>query len=602
MGLTAAPAGGASALRQMAWRHLACDGPAAERLGRALSLHPTVARLLVQRGLSDPDAAGRFLRPSLDDLHDPSRLADLDRAVERLLRAIAQHEPIAVHGDYDADGVSSTVMLRRALEMLGGEVTHFIPERLRDGYGLHAETVERLHAQGTRVLVSVDCGIRSVAAAERAGALGLDLIVTDHHEPDAVLPPAFAVLNPRRPDCSYPDKDLAGVGVAFKLVQALCRRAGRTRWLGGFVKLAAIGTLADAAPLRGENRVLARIGLDRLSEGPHTVGLQALLDACGLTGRRVASDDVAFQVAPRINAAGRMRSADVAARLLLASGAAEEAEARTLAGSLDAENTRRRAEEAAIVADARRVIDADPDIGAQNLLVVWAEGWHRGVIGIAASKLVETFARPAIVLSVDGGEAHGSGRSIPGFDLLAALEHCADLFARFGGHRQAAGMVLESARLPELRRRLAAYANERIAARDLAPKLTIDAPLPLTGVGPGLLGDLAALEPFGRGNLRPVFHAAPVEVARGPRTMKNDHLRMTLRQGRASFPAVAWRAADRVAVLERHRGGLHLAFSLEESTYRGNDYIELRVADAVGLPDVHAGENGAAGAAAPGRE
>ena len=536
----------------------------------------------MQRGLADPDGARRFLRPSLDDLHDPSRLADLDLAVDRLRGAVERRERIVVHGDYDADGVSSTVMLRRALELLGGDVSHFIPERLRDGYGLQAETVERLQAGGARVLVSVDCGIRSVAAAKRARELGVDLVVTDHHEPEAELPPAFAVINPRRPDCPYPDKDLAGAGVAFKLVQALCRRAGRTAWLQEFVKLAAIGTLADSVPLRGENRVLAKVGLDRLSRGPHTAGLQALLDASGPAGRRIDSGNVAFQVAPRINAAGRMRSAELAARLLLATRAADAAEAKELAETLDAENARRREEEAAIVAEARQAVERDPDVGAHNLLVVWGAGWHRGVIGIVASKLVETFARPAIVLSVDGGQAHGSGRSIPGFDLLAALEHAADLFVRFGGHRQAAGLVIESRRLQEMRRRLAAYAGERLGPEDLVPRLTVDAPLPLAEVREGLLRDLAALEPFGRGNPRPVFHAEPVEVAEGPRTMKKRHLRMKIRQGRTTFPAVAWGAADRASVFERGRGGLRVAFSLDEGTYKGNDFIQLRVADAIG--------------------
>ena len=575
-----APGDRVETLRGAVWNHLACHGPSVERLRQELTLHPTVARLLVQRGFAEPASARKFLNPSLDDLHDPSRLTDLDRAVERLLGAVARREPIAVHGDYDADGVSSTVMLRRILELLEGDVTHFIPERLQDGYGLQAGTVERLHAQGIRVIVSVDCGIRSVRAAARARELGVDLIVTDHHEPDAALPPAFAVLNPRRPDCTYPDKDLAGVGVAFKLVQALCQRTNRSAWLQGFAKLAAIGTLADAVPLKGENRVLAKVGLDRLSEGPHTVGLQALLDVSGLTGRRIVSDDVAFQVAPRINAAGRMSSADLATKLLLSTGASDAAHAKALAESLNAENARRREEEAGIVAEARRVIERDPDIGAQNLLVVWAEGWHRGIIGIVASKLVETFARPAIVLSVEGGEAHGSGRSIPGFDLLGALERNADLFLRFGGHRQAAGMVVEATRLRELRRRLAAHANETIEPQDLVPRLTVDAPLSLGEVRGDLLRGLASLEPFGRGNLRPVFHAAPVEVTEGPRTMSKRHLRMTLRQGRTAFPAVAWRAAERSAVFERH-GALQVAFSLGENSYKGNHFLQLVVADAI---------------------
>lgn len=579
MGLT--PGARPEALRGAVWDHLDGGGPSSERLRRELALHPTVARLLVQRGLAEPASARRFLTPSLDDLHDPSRLADLDRAVERLLAAVARREAIAVHGDYDADGVSSTVMLRRVLELLEGDVTHFIPERLREGYGLHAETVERLHAGGVRVIVSVDCGIRSVSAAERARELGVDLIVTDHHEPDAALPPAFAVLNPRRADCTYPDKDLAGVGVAFKLVQALCQRTGRGAWLRGFAKLAAIGTLADAVPLRGENRVLAKVGLDELSAGRHTVGLQALLEVSGLAGRRIASDDVAFQVAPRINAAGRMRSADMAARLLLATGASDGARAKALAESLNTENARRKEAESGIAAEARKVIERDPDVGAHNLLVVWAEGWHRGVIGIVASKLVEAFARPAIVLSVEGAEAHGSGRSVPGFDLLGALERNADLFLRFGGHRQAAGMVVAASRLKELRRRLAAYAAERLDPRDLVPRLTVDAPLPLGEVRADLLRGLASLEPFGRGNPRPVFYAEAVEVAAGPRTIGKRHLRMTLRQGRAAFPAVAWRAAERSAVFERRRA-LRVAFSLGEDSYQGNHFLQLIVADAVG--------------------
>ena len=569
------------AARAPVWQHLEHDAAAASALRQELSVHPAVARLLVQRGFADPDAARRFLRPSLTDLHDPSGLTDLDRGVDRLLQAVARREPIVVHGDYDADGVSSTVMLRRALERVGGDVDHYVPERLTDGYGLQAGTIERLHGAGARVVVSVDCGIRSREAAERAQALGVDLIVTDHHEPGGTLPPAFAVINPRRSGCPYPDKDLAGVGVAFKVVQALCERAGRPEWLRGFIKLAAIGTLADAVPLRGENRVIARVGLERLSAGPHTIGLQALLETSGLAGKQIDSEDVAFKVAPRINAAGRMSSADLAARLLLATGQDAAPAARELAETLNEVNARRRAEEGAIVAEAMRAVERDPDIGAQSLLVVWGDGWHRGVIGIVASKLVETYARPALVLSVDGSEAHGSGRSVPGFDLLAALEHCGDLFVRFGGHRQAAGLVIESGRLNDLRQRLAAYANARLGPEDLTPRLTLDAPLPLTDIGGALIADLRAMEPFGPGNRRPVFHAAPVEVVDGPHVLKERHLRMAVRQGRARFRAIAWRAAERAALFADHGAALQLAFSLNENAYQGRSFVELTVADAV---------------------
>jgi single-stranded-DNA-specific exonuclease len=561
------------------WDHQTCDDARAAALGAELGLSPVIARLLCQRGLGDPAEALRFLRPSLDHLHDPFKLADMDRAVARLERAIAQGETIAIHGDYDVDGVTSTVILRRALELLGGHVVHFIPERLRDGYGLQPAAIDRLHADGVHVIVSVDCGIRGLEAAERARALGVDLIITDHHEPDGTLPAAIAVINPKRRDCAYPDKHLAGVGVALKLVQALCVRADRGRWLPAFVKVAAIGTLADVVPLVGENRVIARLGLEGLSGGRHTVGLRSLIDSAGLTGKRIDSFHVAFMLAPRVNAAGRMSSPDLATRLLLAADDALEAEARALAEQLNSENTRRQEEEADIVAAARQVIESDPAIGAPNVLVVGGDGWHRGVIGIVASKLVESYYKPAIVLSVEGDVAHGSCRSIPAFDMLAALEHCHDVFLRFGGHRQAAGLTLEAARVGELRARINAYANERLEPEDLMPRLRIDAPLGLRDINPDVVEGLGALEPFGLGNPRPIFHASPVEIIDGPRLLKERHLRMTFRQDGRVFRAIAWRAAERASFLDEHRNGVSLAFSLDRDEYQGETYLQLTVAD-----------------------
>src|SRR5438132_1432748 len=323
------------------WEAVACDETATGQLAAALGVAPMVAQLLCQRGLSVPEQASRFLNPSLDHLHDPMLLADMGLAVDRVLAAIARKERIAIHGDYDVDGVTSTVILRRALELLGADVVHFIPERLKDGYGLQPAAVERLHADGVSLVISVDCGIRGAEAARRARELGIDLIITDHHEPDAELPPALAVINPKRHDCSYPDKDLAGVGVALKLVQSLCRAAERESWLPGFIKVAAIGTLADVVPLVGENRVIAKIGLDLLSRGPHKVGLRSLLDVAGLTGKAIDSYHIAFLLAPRVNAAGRMSTPDIATRLLLASDEAMGEQARALALQLDGENVRR---------------------------------------------------------------------------------------------------------------------------------------------------------------------------------------------------------------------------------------------------------------------
>ena len=561
------------------WELQGCDDVAAGVLAAELGVAPVVARLLCQRGLADVEAASRFLNPRLEHLHDPGLLADMDVAVERILGAVARRERIAIHGDYDVDGVTSTVILRRALELLGADVLHFIPERLKDGYGLQPAAVDRLQALGVALIVSVDCGIRGAEAARRARELGVDLIVTDHHEPDTELPPALAIINPKRRDCTYPDKSLAGVGVALKLVQALCRKSGRDAWLPGFIKIAAIGTLADVVPLVGENRVIAKLGLDLLSRGPHKVGLRALLEVSGLTGKAIDSYHISFMLAPRVNAAGRMSTPDIATRLLLATDDALEDEVRDLARQLDGENLRRQEEEAEILAQARKIVQTDPDIGARAVLVVAGEGWHRGVIGIVASKLVDHFHRPAIVISVDGDVAHGSCRSIPHFDMLGALERCAPLMVRFGGHRQAAGLTMEAARVRDLRLAVNEIADETLGPDELMPRLRIDADLAFRAISGDVASGVAALAPFGAGNPRPVFAARGVEIVDGPRKLKERHLKMALRQGGRIFRAIAWRAAERHDYVAEHRAALDVAFSLEQNQYNGETFVELTLAD-----------------------
>jgi single-stranded-DNA-specific exonuclease len=564
------------------WEDVPADEASVRSMAEALRAPDVIARLLWQRGLQDPDAARRFLAPELSQLHDPFLLTGMREAVDRVLGAVARRERIVVHGDYDVDGITSTVIVRRAIEILGGDVTHFVPDRLRDGYGLQPATVERLQAAGATLIISVDCGIRATEAAVRARELGIDLIITDHHEPSSRLPPALAVINPKRPDCAYPDKHLAGVGVALKLVQGLLGASDQARAaLPHFVKVAAIGTLADAVPLVGENRIIARYGLESLSTGPHGVGLEALLDETGLTGRTVDSFHVSFVLAPRLNAAGRMKSADVALNLLLMRGRDGDAktQARDLARQLSAENARRQEQEAAILAEARHVIEGDPQIGAQNMLIVASEGWHRGVIGIVASKLVELYGKPTLVLSIEDGVAHGSARSIPAFDLLGALESCADVCLRLGGHRHAAGVTLEAERLGELRRRLADWANERLRPEDLVPRLRIDSPLGLRDISGELIDGLTRLGPFGAANPKPVFRASPVELMEAPRRLKERHLALLLRQDGRAFRAIAWRAADRESYLIANRGGFELAYSLDRGEYRGERVTELTVAD-----------------------
>jgi single-stranded-DNA-specific exonuclease len=562
------------------WEFQACDEAAAASLAGELDLAPPVARLLCQRGLRDPEHASRFLNPTLAHLHDPMALNGMREAVDRILNAVARGERIAVHGDYDVDGVTSTVILRRALALLGADVVHFIPDRFKDGYGLQSAAIARLHADGVSLVISVDCGIRGMDAARRARDLGIDLIITDHHEPGAELPPALAVINPKRADCQYPEKHLAGVGVALKLVQALCRQTEREKWLPGFIKIAAIGTLADVVPLTGENRVIAKIGLDLLSRGPHRVGLRSLLDVAGLAGKTIDSYHVSFLLAPRVNAAGRMSTPDIATRLLLASDDEMEEEARQLAAQLDGENTRRREEEASILAAARHIVQTDPDIGARSVLVVAGEGWHRGVIGIAASKLVDAFHRPAIVLSIEDGLAQGSCRSIPRFDMLDALEQCAPMLLRFGGHRQAAGLTIESSRIKDLRRVINDVADQVLQPTDLMPRLWIDGDLSFRAITDRVAAGVAQMAPFGAGNSRPVFIARGVEIVDGPRKLKERHLKMALKQEGRIFRAIAWRAGDRQDYLTEHKTGVDIAFSLEQNQYNGMTSVELSLADA----------------------
>jgi single-stranded-DNA-specific exonuclease len=564
------------------WEDVPVDDARVMSMAASLNVPAVVARLLCQRGLSDPADAARFLQPRLDDLHDPYLLKGMREAVTRLRRAISQREAVVVHGDYDVDGMTATVIVRRAIELLGGNVTHYVPDRAKDGYGLQASTVERLHAAGAGVIVSVDCGIRAAEAGERARALGVDLIITDHHEPDEALPAACAVINPKQSDCTYPDKMLAGAGVALKLAQALFADDPRGReLLPHFVKMAAIGTLADVVPLVGENRIIAARGLEGLSSGPHAAGLDALLEGSGLRGRALDSFHVSFLLAPRLNAAGRMSSPETAIELLLLRGRADDVRerAKALAQRLTDENVRRQEQEAAILTEAKRAVERDPQVGAQNILIVAGEGWHRGVIGIVASKLVETYGKPAIVLSIEDGVARGSGRSISAFDLLRCLESAADVFEQFGGHKQAAGMTVATDRLPEMRRRLAEYANERLLPSDFIPRLRIDAALGLHEISSDVVQGISRLGPFGMANPKPVFRTSAIDLVSPPKTLKERHLSLLVKQQGRTFRAMAWRAAERSEYLSTNRFGLELAYSLGESEFRGERVTELTVAD-----------------------
>ena len=520
--------------------------------------------------MGDPEAARRFLSPSLSDLHEARLMLGMDTALARLRRAIAAGEGILIYGDYDVDGTTSVVILKKAIELAGGSAMFHIPHRLRDGYGMRSEVVETAAAQGVRLIVSVDTGIRAAEVVRRAGALGIDVIVTDHHLPEAELPPALAILNPNRPGCDYPEKNLCGAGVAFKLVQGLLGELG---WAGdklrrvseSFLKLVAIATVADVVPLTGENRVIVKHGLSGL-KSIRNPGLRALLDVAGFTGDNIPSaTQVAFRIAPRINAAGRMDTAQTVIDLFTT---ADADRARAIAGELHARNAERQQTEEditrLILDDCARIPVEDRHAG----LVFCGEDWHRGVLGIVASRLLERFCRPVFVLSRNplDGAVSGSGRSIAKFHLLEALEAMPDLFERFGGHAHAAGLTLRAGKVDEFRERFCGYAAARLTPEDFVPEIEIDAVLAFSEINERSVEEVRRLEPFGFGNPAPLFAALDVEVAGPPAIMKEKHLRVMLRQNGRTLMLKAWNFAERVQELAPG-ARVDVAFSLEDDTY-----------------------------------
>ncbi|HSW49247.1 MAG TPA: single-stranded-DNA-specific exonuclease RecJ, partial [Bryobacteraceae bacterium] len=554
----------------MRWLFPQIDPGQVRALSSALGLSTPVASVLVRRGYADPDAARRFLEPSLDGLHDPFLLKSMPEAAARLLEAIRLGEQVLLYGDYDVDGVTSVVILKKAIERAGGKVSYHVPNRLREGYGLRAEVIERAAASGVRLLISADTGVRAQAAVARASELGMDVIVTDHHLPDEGLPPAVAVLNPKRPDCPYPEKHLCGAGVAFKLVQALLQSLGwpeerRRRMLGSFLKLVAIGTVADVVPLTGENRILVKHGLEGL-RSVRNPGLRALLDIAGFgEGDEPSARQVAFRIAPRMNAAGRMANAADVIDLFLTE---DRDRARRLAAELHSLNEERQQAEAEIIRSILDECSRSPVGPSQKALVFSGLNWHRGVVGIVASRLVERFHRPAVVLGEDPetGLAQGSGRSIPAFHLLEALESMPDLFHQFGGHRQAVGVTLPIGRVGELRERLNARAAERLSDDDLSPVLELDAQVELADLTDEAVAETLSLAPFGCGNPPPVYALLDVEVAGAPAVLKDKHLRFAVRQGNATLPVIAWNFAGRFGELASG-ARVDLAFCCEQDTY-----------------------------------
>jgi single-stranded-DNA-specific exonuclease len=544
-------------------------------LAADLRLPPIITRLLVTRGIREKDAAWKFLNPAIDQLHSPYLMCGMRPAAERLRAAIDNRERILIYGDYDVDGTMAVVILKTAIELCGGVCEFHVPHRILEGYGMRDEVIEKAAAEGIRLIISVDTGIRAFAAAETAERLGLDLIVTDHHLPhNKGIPRALAVLNPNQHGCDYPCKALCGAGVAFKVAQALFEATGREKYIASFLKVVAIATIADAVPLTGENRVFVKLGLEGLSR-PVNPGLKALLQVSEIDqGRTLTTTEVAFRVAPRMNAAGRM---DLAKDVIELFTVKEVERAKEIALRLHQLNGDRQQEEARIVAGIHEEVDKNPSLRESYCMVVDGEAWHRGVIGICASRVVDRYHRPALVISRDGEEAHGSGRSIHSFHLLNALESCSELFTRYGGHSHAVGFALPSDRISALRQRLDAYARQHLTEADFVPVLEFDGELPLEEVTPALWESLCRLVPFGMGNPEPVFVARAARILTQPRVIKEKHLKLKLARGSngsqatsmaRAMDAMGWRMAERLQARPFAFGdSLDVAYRIERNTH-----------------------------------
>jgi single-stranded-DNA-specific exonuclease len=534
-----------------------------------LKIPGPAAHILWKRGYRDAVSAGHFLDPRVEDLHDPFLLRDMDRAVARIETAIARHEPIEIHGDYDVDGVTSTVVLKKALELIGADAAWYIPHRLNDGYGMQIAAVEEAAARGVRLIISVDNGIRAGAAIARGLELGVETVVTDHHLPETELPSAVAIINPARHDCAYPNPNLCGAGVAFKLAHAILSRAGWTqnrllRVLESFLKLVAIATVADIVPLTGENRIIVKHGLAGLADARNP-GLRALLAAAGFKDRVPNATEVGFRIAPAINASGRMDSAGQAVRMFLT---ADPDEAARIAQELFVLNQERQTAERAVIAEILARCLETPVTNDDAALVFWGEGWHRGVVGIVASRVVNRFHRPAVVLGLENGVAQGSGRSIEAFHLLDALESMSGLFTRFGGHAHAAGLTLPEGDLVEFRERLRSYAARMLTPEDMRPVVEIDTVVELPALSDELWAALEQLGPFGMDNRRPLFAVRGAQLACAPQVWKDKHLKVVLKQGTRTVTMKAWNMADRAQELNA-MGSVDVAFEIDRGWFGG---------------------------------
>ncbi|MDR0330388.1 MAG: single-stranded-DNA-specific exonuclease RecJ [Chitinispirillales bacterium] len=562
-----------AALREkIALREINAD--AVQKLAADLNVPIAAAAILVGRNLTDFDGCKKFFRSSIDGFHDPFLFGDMEKAVKRIKRAIDAGEKILIYGDYDVDGVTSTALLHRVLKRLGANCDYYLPNRLTEGYGLSEAGIRHAAESGATVIVTVDCGITACDEAKLAASLGIEMILTDHHEPKDSLPTALAIINPKLNACGYPDKSLAGVGIALKLCQALAGIIGRGSDLwSDLLELAALGTAADIVPMTGENRIITALGFAQMP-GSYITGLKALLEAQGLSGKPLSTGQVVFQLAPCINAVGRLGDPRRGAELLLTT---DPALAALYAKELREANLERRALDSVAAEEAFKWVEENCAPENDYGLVAASPTWHVGVIGIVASKVVERFSRPAILISIgEDGTAKGSGRSVSGLHLLEALDECAPLLDAYGGHAAAAGLSLRASNIDAFRKKFNEVVKTRLSLADLAPQITADVDVAIDALTPKLLRIIKQMEPFGPGNMRPVLMTRGLKHRYPPKIVGQKHIKMSLTDGKAVMDAIAFGMGERFSEISAAKS-LDAAFALEENEWNGKVSLQMNI-------------------------
>lgn len=562
---------------ELSWRIISNqDSDKINRFAHDLNLSPVLARVLVNRGVENIEAARRYFVPKLEHLHDPFLMSDMSDAVKRVEMALANSEKILIYGDYDVDGTTATSMMLLFFRELGHPVDFYVPDRLTEGYGISKQGIDTARSDGIQLIISVDCGITAIDEIKLAQSYGIDVIVCDHHQPGVELPPAYAVLNPKRADCGYPFKELAGVGVAFKLLHALQKRLKLDESkIFKLLYFVAIGCAADIVPLTDENRTFVRLGLKNLIASEN-LGLRSLLEISGLVEKNIGTGQVVFVLAPRINAVGRLGDAGRAVRLLTS---INEQQARNIATILESENRSRREIDEVTFNQAVEIIESNGDPNNEFIFVLDNDDWHPGVIGIVASRIVEKYFRPTIMIATENGQGRGSARSIPGFDIYKALKSCEDLMINFGGHKYAAGLTVETEKIPLLREKLTRLASENLTDEMLLPKLSIDSELRFQEINGDLIKLLKKMAPFGPQNTRPTFISRNLQVVGSPTIVGKNHLKFKVRQDGIVMDAIGFNMGEKIYRISPGEQNVEMVFVIDENEYQGRKKMQLRVKD-----------------------